>query len=79
MIRTPSHHESDARRVVKGRDVEWLQGYIARQALKMIVADQELRDHNHESMLSQGLREALLQLRNYAGKTTGRQRVRLTQ
>lgn len=78
MPRTPAHHEADARRVVKGRDPEWLRGYIGRKALSILVANQELRDQSQEGMLSTGLAEALLQLRNYAGKTTGRQRVRLT-
>ena len=76
--RSPAHHEADSRRIVKGREPEWLRGYIGRKALAILVANQELRNQGHETMLSTGLAEALLLLRNHAGKTTNRQRVRLT-
>ena len=71
--RTPSHHEADTRRVIKGREPEWLRGYIARKALAMLIADQELADQGKERMLAKSSIEMLKQLRGFASKPTGRE------
>lgn len=73
MARSAAHHEADTRRVVKGRSEEWLRGYIARHAVRMLVADQELADTGRPRMLTKSSIEVLKQLRHWASMITGRQ------
>jgi len=71
--RSAAHHEADARRTLKGREAEWLRGYMSRHALRILVADQELKDQGHASELSPALALALKSMRGQASISTGRQ------
>lgn len=71
--RSAAHHEGDTRRNIKGKDPYYLRAYIARHALRMRVADQELVAQGYQSELSPALHLALNAMRGAAAGRTGRQ------
>lgn len=64
--RSVAHHEADARRFLRGRDPDWLRGYIGRHLIRVMMADDMLADQNEARLLGPELRRAMKFLRDLA-------------
>lgn len=62
-VRGVSHYEADARRNLRDRDEQWLKGYIGRQVVHLLIADDMIVDKGGLTQLGPAVRRALSVLR----------------
>lgn len=75
MSRSQAHYEADTRRTIKGRSEDWLRGYIARHAVRMLVADDYMAEQYGAHLVSPAARSLLRLLQSFSTESTGREQM----
>ena len=64
--RSIAHHEGDTRRTLQGHTPRYMKGYIGRHIVRILVADEMLTKQTGVSLLSPGLKNALMVMKPLA-------------